>query len=155
MFSMTVCPPGSSGGFGRPKPVWGKRRTWICGPRLGWWHTALPGTHTHTLSDANTIINSLLFSCWMSNLSSTLLPSSLSLSLLLPHQSILTSMLPRASISKEVDAGILAIISYPAFAVEDMNIVNITKEEIISKLQVQRSAVKQKKVCTFRWICPC
>ncbi|XP_041820510.1 phosphorylase b kinase regulatory subunit alpha, skeletal muscle isoform isoform X1 [Chelmon rostratus] len=50
-------------------------------------------------------------------------------------QSILTSMLPRASISKEVDAGILAIISYPAFAVEDMNIVNITKEEIISKLQ--------------------
>ncbi|KAM7377019.1 hypothetical protein PAMA_013691 [Pampus argenteus] len=50
-------------------------------------------------------------------------------------QSILTSMLPRASISKEVDAGVLAIISYPAFAVEDMNIVNKTKEEIISKLQ--------------------
>ncbi|XP_061921869.1 phosphorylase b kinase regulatory subunit alpha, skeletal muscle isoform isoform X1 [Entelurus aequoreus] len=50
-------------------------------------------------------------------------------------QSILTSMLPRASISKEVDAGILAIISYPAFAVEDMSIVNMTKEEIISKLQ--------------------
>ncbi|KAM9836701.1 phosphorylase b kinase regulatory subunit alpha, skeletal muscle isoform [Aulostomus maculatus] len=50
-------------------------------------------------------------------------------------QSILTSMLPRASISKEVDAGVLAIISYPAFAVEDMNIVNLTKEEIISKLQ--------------------
>uniref|UniRef100_A0A1A7Z4D3 Phosphorylase b kinase regulatory subunit n=1 Tax=Iconisemion striatum TaxID=60296 RepID=A0A1A7Z4D3_9TELE len=50
-------------------------------------------------------------------------------------QSILTSMLPRASISKEVDAGILAILTYPAFAVEDMNIVNMTKEEIISKLQ--------------------
>ncbi|XP_077597696.1 phosphorylase b kinase regulatory subunit alpha, skeletal muscle isoform isoform X2 [Stigmatopora nigra] len=50
-------------------------------------------------------------------------------------QSILTSMLPRASISKEVDAGVLAIISYPAFAVEDMSIVNLTKEEIISKLQ--------------------
>uniref|UniRef100_A0A7N8X2S6 Phosphorylase b kinase regulatory subunit n=1 Tax=Mastacembelus armatus TaxID=205130 RepID=A0A7N8X2S6_9TELE len=50
-------------------------------------------------------------------------------------QSILTSMLPRASISKEVDAGVLAIISYPAFAVEDMSIVNMTKEEIISKLQ--------------------
>lgn len=55
------------------------------------------------------------------------------------HQSILTSMLPRASMSKEVDAGLLAIISYPAFAVEDMSIVNMTKEEIISKLQVQRS----------------
>lgn len=51
-------------------------------------------------------------------------------------QSILNSMLPRASTSKEVDAGVLAIISYPAFAVEDMELVNITKEEIISKLQV-------------------
>ncbi|XP_055012246.1 phosphorylase b kinase regulatory subunit alpha, skeletal muscle isoform isoform X2 [Boleophthalmus pectinirostris] len=50
-------------------------------------------------------------------------------------QSILTSLLPRASISKEVDAGVLAIISYPAFAVEDISIVNLTKEEIISKLQ--------------------
>ncbi|KAA8582697.1 hypothetical protein FQN60_006368 [Etheostoma spectabile] len=50
-------------------------------------------------------------------------------------KSILTSMLPRASISKEVDAGVLAIISYPAFAVDDISIVNMTKEEIISKLQ--------------------
>ncbi|XP_034424898.1 phosphorylase b kinase regulatory subunit alpha, skeletal muscle isoform isoform X15 [Hippoglossus hippoglossus] len=50
-------------------------------------------------------------------------------------QSILTSMLPQASISKEVDAGVLSIISYPAFAVEDIELVNITKEEIISKLQ--------------------
>uniref|UniRef100_A0A8C8DCA1 Phosphorylase b kinase regulatory subunit n=1 Tax=Oncorhynchus tshawytscha TaxID=74940 RepID=A0A8C8DCA1_ONCTS len=49
--------------------------------------------------------------------------------------SILSSMLPRASTSKEVDAGVLSIISYPAFAVEDINIVNMTKEEIISKLQ--------------------
>jgi len=45
-------------------------------------------------------------------------------------------MLPRASTSKEVDAGVLSIISYPAFAVEDIDIVNITKEEIIAKLQV-------------------
>ncbi|XP_049322411.1 phosphorylase b kinase regulatory subunit alpha, skeletal muscle isoform isoform X2 [Astyanax mexicanus] len=50
-------------------------------------------------------------------------------------QSILSSMLPRASTSKEVDAGVLSIISYPAFAVEDIDIVNITKEEIISRLQ--------------------
>uniref|UniRef100_A0A673JTA7 Phosphorylase b kinase regulatory subunit n=1 Tax=Sinocyclocheilus rhinocerous TaxID=307959 RepID=A0A673JTA7_9TELE len=50
-------------------------------------------------------------------------------------QSILSSMLPRASTSKEVEAGLLSIISYPAFAVEDMELVNITKEEIISKLQ--------------------
>ncbi|KAM6949439.1 phosphorylase b kinase regulatory subunit alpha, skeletal muscle isoform [Aplochiton taeniatus] len=50
-------------------------------------------------------------------------------------QSILSSMLPRASMSKEVDAGVLSIISYPAFAVEDLSIVDMTKEEIISKLQ--------------------
>uniref|UniRef100_A0A6Q2XSK6 Phosphorylase b kinase regulatory subunit n=1 Tax=Esox lucius TaxID=8010 RepID=A0A6Q2XSK6_ESOLU len=50
-------------------------------------------------------------------------------------QSILNSMLPRASMSKEVDAGVLSIITYPAFAVEDISIVNTTKEEIISKLQ--------------------
>lgn len=62
--------------------------------------------------------------------------------LLSSPQSILTSMLPRASMSKEVDAGLLAIISYPAFAVEDMAIVSMTKEEIISKLQVQSSARK-------------
>uniref|UniRef100_A0A3P8UG07 Phosphorylase b kinase regulatory subunit n=1 Tax=Cynoglossus semilaevis TaxID=244447 RepID=A0A3P8UG07_CYNSE len=57
-------------------------------------------------------------------------------------QSILTSMLPRASISKEVDAGVLAIISYPAFAVEDISIVNMTKEEIISKLQTDTKLPK-------------
>lgn len=47
-------------------------------------------------------------------------------------------MLPRASTSKEVDAGVLSIISYPAFAVEEIAIVNITKEEIISRLQVMK-----------------
>ena len=45
-------------------------------------------------------------------------------------------MLPRASTSKEVDAGLLSIISYPAFAVEDPELVAVTKSEIISKLQV-------------------
>ncbi|XP_043393885.1 phosphorylase b kinase regulatory subunit alpha, liver isoform isoform X11 [Chelonia mydas] len=50
-------------------------------------------------------------------------------------QSILYSMLPRASTSKEIDAGLLSIISYPAFAVEDVNIVNATKSEILTKLQ--------------------
>nr|DBA34127.1 TPA: hypothetical protein GDO54_001723 [Pyxicephalus adspersus] len=50
-------------------------------------------------------------------------------------QSILYSMLPRASTSKEIDAGLLSIISYPAFAVEDINLVNVTKNEILTKLQ--------------------
>lgn len=46
-------------------------------------------------------------------------------------------MLPRASTSKEMDAGLLSVISYPAFAVEDADLVAITKSEIISRLQVQ------------------
>ncbi|XP_061830626.2 phosphorylase b kinase regulatory subunit alpha, liver isoform isoform X2 [Nerophis lumbriciformis] len=50
-------------------------------------------------------------------------------------QSILSSMLPRASTSKEIDAGLLSVISFPAFAVEDPNLVALTKSEIISKLQ--------------------
>ncbi|XP_063068268.1 phosphorylase b kinase regulatory subunit alpha, liver isoform [Engraulis encrasicolus] len=50
-------------------------------------------------------------------------------------QSILSSMLPRASTSKEIDAGLLSVISFPAFAVEDADLVNVTKAEIISKLQ--------------------
>nr|XP_061796223.1 phosphorylase b kinase regulatory subunit alpha, liver isoform [Nerophis lumbriciformis] len=50
-------------------------------------------------------------------------------------QSILCSMLPRASTSKEIDAGLLSVISFPAFAVEDPELVAITKSEIISKLQ--------------------
>ncbi|XP_064283464.1 phosphorylase b kinase regulatory subunit alpha, skeletal muscle isoform isoform X1 [Passer domesticus] len=50
-------------------------------------------------------------------------------------QSILHSMLPRASTSKEVDASVLSVISYPAFAVEDSDLVEITKQEIITKLQ--------------------
>ncbi|XP_055583632.1 phosphorylase b kinase regulatory subunit alpha, skeletal muscle isoform isoform X3 [Falco cherrug] len=50
-------------------------------------------------------------------------------------QSILHSMLPRASTSKEVDASVLSVISYPAFAVEDGELVEITKQEIITKLQ--------------------
>ncbi|KAF7669308.1 hypothetical protein LDENG_00212550 [Lucifuga dentata] len=50
-------------------------------------------------------------------------------------QSILCSMLPRASTSKEIDAGLLSVISFPAFAVEDADLVAITKSEIITKLQ--------------------
>ncbi|KAM4663213.1 phosphorylase b kinase regulatory subunit alpha, skeletal muscle isoform 2-T2 [Discoglossus pictus] len=50
-------------------------------------------------------------------------------------QSILHSMLPRASTSKEIDAGLLSIISFPAFAVEDAQLVQLTKQEIIEKLQ--------------------
>ncbi|XP_036952125.1 phosphorylase b kinase regulatory subunit alpha, liver isoform isoform X3 [Acanthopagrus latus] len=50
-------------------------------------------------------------------------------------QSILCSILPRASTSKEIDAGLLSVISFPAFAVEDGDLVAITKSEIISKLQ--------------------
>lgn len=44
-------------------------------------------------------------------------------------------MLPRESYSKEVDAGLLSIIGYPAFAVEDADLINVTRSTIINKLQ--------------------
>ncbi|KAL1509746.1 hypothetical protein ABEB36_004437 [Hypothenemus hampei] len=49
-------------------------------------------------------------------------------------QAVLQSMLPRESSSKEIDSGLLSVISYPAFAVDDPNVINTTKECIIEKL---------------------
>ena len=47
----------------------------------------------------------------------------------------LESLLPRESSSKEVDAALLSVISFPAFAVEDQELVERTKNKIIDKLQ--------------------
>jgi phosphorylase kinase alpha/beta subunit len=46
----------------------------------------------------------------------------------------LESLLPRESASKEIDAALLSIISYPAFAVEDLPLRDRTLGEIVSKL---------------------
>ncbi|KAI3642925.1 hypothetical protein MP228_012480 [Amoeboaphelidium protococcarum] len=46
----------------------------------------------------------------------------------------LHSALPRESLSKEIDAGLLSVISYPAFAVHDTQLLRNTKQEIVSKL---------------------
>ncbi|KAJ3212966.1 hypothetical protein HDU67_003496 [Dinochytrium kinnereticum] len=46
----------------------------------------------------------------------------------------LHSALPRESNSKEVDAAVLSVISYPAFAVSDVRLVNRTRSEIVKKL---------------------
>ncbi|TPX33444.1 hypothetical protein SmJEL517_g03657 [Synchytrium microbalum] len=46
----------------------------------------------------------------------------------------LQSALPRESNSKEVDAAILSVISFPAFAVSDYALVNRTRNEITKKL---------------------
>ncbi|XP_061189361.1 probable phosphorylase b kinase regulatory subunit alpha isoform X2 [Saccostrea echinata] len=50
-------------------------------------------------------------------------------------QAILHSMLPRESNSKEIDAALLTVISYPAFAVDDGEKVEETRETIVSKLE--------------------
>jgi phosphorylase kinase alpha/beta subunit len=47
----------------------------------------------------------------------------------------LESLLPRESASKEIDAALLSVISFPAFAVEDANLCNRTRNDIITKLQ--------------------
>ncbi|XP_071125391.1 probable phosphorylase b kinase regulatory subunit alpha isoform X5 [Mytilus edulis] len=50
-------------------------------------------------------------------------------------QAILHSMLPRESNSKEIDAALLSILSFPAFAVDDTRIIEETKNMIKEKLQ--------------------
>jgi phosphorylase kinase alpha/beta subunit len=47
----------------------------------------------------------------------------------------LASLLPRESGSKEVDAALLSIIGFPAFAVDDGDLVRQTRQKIVDKLQ--------------------
>lgn len=47
----------------------------------------------------------------------------------------LKSLLPRESMSKEVDAALLSVIGYPAFAIEDPDQVERTRQKIIDRLQ--------------------
>ena len=48
----------------------------------------------------------------------------------------LSSLLPRESSSKEIDAGLLSIISFPAFAIESFDLIKETKDQILEKLLV-------------------
>ncbi|XP_035825759.1 phosphorylase b kinase regulatory subunit alpha, liver isoform isoform X5 [Aplysia californica] len=50
-------------------------------------------------------------------------------------QAILQSMLPRESISKETDAALLTVISFPAFAVDDPELIALTHTTIKDKLE--------------------
>jgi phosphorylase kinase alpha/beta subunit len=47
----------------------------------------------------------------------------------------LTSMLPRESTTKETDAALLSVISYPAFAVQDRALVEQVRADIVDKLE--------------------
>ncbi|XP_059490369.1 probable phosphorylase b kinase regulatory subunit alpha [Neocloeon triangulifer] len=50
-------------------------------------------------------------------------------------RAVLQSMLPRESSSKELDSGLLGIISFPAFAVDDVELIRLTRGAIVSRLQ--------------------
>ncbi|XP_063231052.1 probable phosphorylase b kinase regulatory subunit alpha [Bacillus rossius redtenbacheri] len=50
-------------------------------------------------------------------------------------QAVLQSMLPRESNSKELDSGLLSIISFPAFAVDDPQLIHLTRASILARLQ--------------------
>ncbi|XP_030566300.1 probable phosphorylase b kinase regulatory subunit alpha isoform X6 [Drosophila novamexicana] len=50
-------------------------------------------------------------------------------------QAVLQSMLPRESNSKELDSGLLCVIGFPAFAVDDAQLIYNTREAILSRLQ--------------------
>lgn len=49
-------------------------------------------------------------------------------------RAVLGSMLPRESLSKETDAALLTVIGYPAFAVDDRKLIDVTTREILTKL---------------------
>mgnify|MGYP002042224406 FL=1 len=49
-------------------------------------------------------------------------------------RAVLQSMLPRESLSKETDAALLTVIGFPAFAVDDRKLIEITTTEILTKL---------------------
>jgi GH15 family glucan-1,4-alpha-glucosidase len=53
---------------------------------------------------------------------------------ILRNHTTLHTALPRESASKEIDAALLSVISFPAFAVIDSNIIEKTRSEIIKKL---------------------
>lgn len=50
-------------------------------------------------------------------------------------QAVLQSMLPRESNSKELDSGLLSIIGFPAFAVDDPALIESTRDAIVNRLQ--------------------
>ncbi|XP_056637875.1 probable phosphorylase b kinase regulatory subunit alpha isoform X2 [Diorhabda carinulata] len=50
-------------------------------------------------------------------------------------QAVLQSMLPRESSSKEIDSGLLSVISFPAFAIDDPSLISHSRQSIIEKLQ--------------------
>ncbi|XP_030080099.1 probable phosphorylase b kinase regulatory subunit alpha isoform X7 [Drosophila hydei] len=50
-------------------------------------------------------------------------------------QAVLQSMLPRESNSKELDSGLLCVIGFPAFAVDDAQLIHNTRDAILSRLQ--------------------
>ncbi|XP_050527326.1 probable phosphorylase b kinase regulatory subunit alpha isoform X1 [Daktulosphaira vitifoliae] len=49
-------------------------------------------------------------------------------------QAVLQSMLPRESNSKELDSSLLSVISFPAFSVDDPQLIQLTRNEIVTKL---------------------
>lgn len=48
---------------------------------------------------------------------------------------VLEAMLPRESASKEVDAALLAAVGYPTFAIDDADLVERTRAEVVAKLR--------------------
>lgn len=44
-------------------------------------------------------------------------------------------MLPRESSSKEIDSGLLSVVSFPAFAVDEPDLLQYTKDQIVERMQ--------------------
>lgn len=62
-------------------------------------------------------------------------------------QAVLQSMLPRESNSKELDSGLLSIIGFPAFAVDDPQLIANTREAIVTRLQGKFGCKRLVGIC--------
>lgn len=58
----------------------------------------------------------------------------------------LSSLLPRESSSKEIDAGLLSVIGFPAFAIESEELITDTRQQILDKLMVNERRERGKKI---------
>ena len=66
-------------------------------------------------------------------------------------RAVLQSMLPRESLSKETDAALLTVIGYPAFAVDDRKLIEITATEILTKLGGRYGCKRFLREFQFFW----
>ena len=68
---------------------------------------------------------------------------------------ILNTLLPKESNSKEVDAALLLITGYPAFAIDDVNLSKATEQRVKKLLEVPVASCLLLPACCFLPVASC